>query len=514
MNALLFTMLSVVSATPTSPGLDVEGGLGDSYRPEIRVWLSREGYYHRGDRARVYFDTKSDAFVTILRIDTDGRVQILFPHDPWQDNYVYGERRYEVIDPHTSHGKHSFVVDEYPGQGYILAVASLDPFDYRAFTRQGRWDYRAIAHHGRVTGDPYVAFDELVDHILPLAAGDFTLDVYPYHVERRYAYPRFLCYDCHSHVAFTYWNPYRHSCVRFRLVIYDDPYYYPARVYAGTRVVYKRPVRYEPRYTFKDRVGNEPYITRERARPADRDGRRPVNERGATSRDRGSVARVPAGVPRTPVTTDERAGITRRRPVENGTTRVTDRAVSPRRAQQIDTPRPAERLRPRRLDDRNRDDERGAASPSARPQLERRKHEPSVSPPARVRETRERSEARPPSARSQEVAPKQQARSSKRAAPARRSATRAAPSPPGSKRRAEPNRTREPSASPPARARETRERSEARRPPSARSGEVAPKQQARSSKRLAPARGSATRAAPGRPASKPRPERKGKDPKR
>lgn len=436
MNALLLTLLSVVSAVPTSPRL---GGPGGGYRPVIQVWLSGEGYYHRGDRARVSFDTETDAFVTIFRIDTDGQVRVLFPHDPWQDNYVYGKKRYEVFDPHSSRGRHSFVVDEYPGQGYILAVASSDPFDYRAFTRKGRWDYEAIAYHGRVTGDPYIAFEKLVYQILPVAYDDYTLDVYPYHVERRYAYPRFLCYDCHSHVAFTYWNPYKHSCVRFRLVIHDDPYYYPARVYAGTRVVYKRPVRYEPRYIFKDRVASEPYITRERGRPAEREGRRPVLDRGATSRDVGGVGRIPAVGTRTPVTTDGRDRVAPRRPVEHGSTRVTDGGS--RRAKPIDTPRPVERPQQRRLDDQNREAERAAAQPPARPQLERRNRRQPTALPAPVREIRERSDARrPQSEQSAERAAAQRTPSSKQVAPARRSGPRASPSRPASKRRPEPKR--------------------------------------------------------------------------
>jgi hypothetical protein len=462
-NALLFATLSLASVTATATSYDAVPRWAQPYRPQIQVWLSSDGFFHRGDRARVYFETETDAYVTIFRIDTDGRVRILFPHDPWQDNYVYRGRRYEVIEPYVSHGKHSFVVDEYPGQGYIFAVASYDPFDYAAFTRRDHWDYRAIAHRGRVTGDPYVAFDELVDRMLPVAYEDYSYDVYPYHVERRYAYPRFLCYDCHTRVAFTYWNPYRYSCVPFRLVIYDDPYYYPARVYVGTRVVYKRPVRYEPRYIFKDRTASRPYITRERRRPTDVGQRQRVTDRGATSRDVGGVGRIPAPTTRTPIPPDSRDGVMERRRVESSSGRIGDRASPSRRAEPADARRSAEPPRRVRTVDQSRGDVRRETPAPGRPQLERREPRRPAATPERVRELRERSDSKVPQARSTpgrsessrarptpqrawndkpaaQRAPAHRAPSSKQVRPSKRADPRASPSRPTPKRKPKPQR--------------------------------------------------------------------------
>src|SRR2546425_8087185 len=50
-------------------------------------------------------------------------------------------------------------------------------------------------------------------------------DITPYYVQQHYDYPRFLCYDCHSYVSYPYWSPYDYTCVRFRIVVFDDPYY-------------------------------------------------------------------------------------------------------------------------------------------------------------------------------------------------------------------------------------------------------------------------------------------------
>ncbi len=43
----------------------------------------------------------------------------------------------------------------------------------------------------------------------------------------------------------------------FRVVIYSDPYYYPATRYRGTRVVYVQPRRGVAHFGFKERAAGE-----------------------------------------------------------------------------------------------------------------------------------------------------------------------------------------------------------------------------------------------------------------
>ena len=258
--------------------------------PLVQLSMNQDELFEQGDRARVYFRAERASYVTIFRVDTDGRVRVIHPLEPWEDNYARARQRYEVRRPGE---KFAFTVDDYPGQGYLLAVTSLDPFDYSDYVRGDHWDYRVIATSGRIAGDPYVALMELADHIVPANYVDYSYDVLPYFVEERYEYPRFLCYDCHAYAAYPYWDPYVHSCLRFRIVIYDEPYYYPARYYPGTRVVYRPGDRVEPRYVFKDRVPTQPYVVRQRARPTDPTGRR-IADPGVTSTDLGGAGRVPA----------------------------------------------------------------------------------------------------------------------------------------------------------------------------------------------------------------------------
>src|SRR3972149_5528514 len=123
------------------------------YRPRIELWTNRgdAAVYTRGQRVRVFFTLDRDAFVTIFRVDTDGRVRVLIPREPWDDNFARGGREFEVEG--RSSGD-AFSIDDSPGVGYLFAVASADAFIYDAIESGDHWDYRVIAD-GRIRGDPY-----------------------------------------------------------------------------------------------------------------------------------------------------------------------------------------------------------------------------------------------------------------------------------------------------------------------------------------------------------------------
>lgn len=272
-------------------------------RPGIRIWTSHGEVYQRGERVRLYYRTERDAYVTILRVDTDGRIHALYPREPFEDNLSYGGRTYSVEN--YEHGS-AFYVDDDPGVGYIFAVASDDPFIYDQVASADHWDLRVMAD-GRIHGDPYSSLEELVQYMVPEGYLDFDTHLLPYYVERRYDYPRFVCYDCHAYVGFALWNPYRLYCPRFTLWVYTDPYYfypsywYPTAYYGGTRVVYVRPGPREGRYVFKTREASGPGITyRDRRGEPSAIGERRPADRGVRGVDVGGVGTVPVpGVPGT-----------------------------------------------------------------------------------------------------------------------------------------------------------------------------------------------------------------------
>jgi hypothetical protein len=348
----------------------------------VSVWLDRSSPYDRGDRARVYVSADRDAYLTVLRIDTDGRVRILFPQDPWDDNLVSGGRSFEVED---RDGGRAFRVDDAPGEGYIFAIASDERFDYTPIlTQRDHWDYRTIAD-GQVRGDPYVAVTELAEKIVP--TGEYDYDLAPYDVERHYDYPRFVCYDCHAYAPYYTWNPYAHSCVRFRVVIYDDPYYYPYRYYGGRRVVVVRPRRPEPRYVFVDNNGGRDYVTRIPTRP-----RRDEGVGGGTTGGGGEQMRPRRGVDvggqgSIPIPGDTRRRVVRgqeHRPADQGQIQPERRRLEPQK--QPDPRTPNDQQRPER---RERPRDEGTPTPGLRP--EPRRMEPQKEPP---REPEQRAEPR------------------------------------------------------------------------------------------------------------------------
>jgi hypothetical protein len=292
--------LALAALTASSPGAAPADLIAKWVRAEsddrvrVNVWLNRDDPYQRGDQARIYFKSDHDAYVTVVRIDTDGRVRVLFPIDPWEDNWARGGRTFEVLGRDRDE---AFRIDDYPGVGYIFAIASPDPFSYDDIVRGDHWDYREISD-GRVRGDPYVAVSDLADRIA--GHGQYDYDVIEYDVEQHYDYPRFVCYDCHSYASWHYWDPYSSYCSRFRIVIYDDWYYYPYRRYGGGVVV--RPYRPGPRFVFKDADRRNDFVTRVAERPRFDGPRRPP-EGNRTSADVGGRGSIP-----TPISPRHRTG--------------------------------------------------------------------------------------------------------------------------------------------------------------------------------------------------------------
>ena len=392
----LLSLATTPIGGPSNPPLSVE------YRPRVEVWTDRgDSPYTSGQGVRTHFRADRDAFVTILRVDTDGRVRVLFPREPWEDNFARGGRDYEV---QGGDDRDAFYIDDYPGVGYLFAVASADPFVYDGIQSRDHWDYRLIAD-GRVRGDPYVALTDLAQRIVPDGYNDWDYDITPYYVQQHYDYPRFLCYDCHSYVSYPYWSPYDYTCVRFRIVVFDDPYYYPYRYYGGTRVVFTRPYRPEPRFIFKDRQASDAFITRVRERPVNDDRRRDVGVRG---RDLGGTGIIPPPNIQPP----------RRRPGSEDQGDDRGRGRRPDQPDQRD--RPGQRDHRDRPDQPDHRDDPGRLDRPARPPAQ----------PERRAAPEERRRADPPPPRAEP----------RREAPPPRSEPRREAPPPRSEPRAEPKR--------------------------------------------------------------------------
>ncbi len=339
----------------------------------ISVWADQEKPYRRGDEARISFRSEASSHVTIMRVDTDGRIRVLFPREPWRRTFVRGGQTLEVAD---SRETSSFRIDDGPGIGYLLAVTSPVPFEYDHVTRGDYWDFRLI-EEGRIRGDPYVALTDLARRITP--HGNFGYDIAPYYVDRRYAYPRFVCNECHSYARPDQWDPYAQSCARYRVVIYDDPAYYPYRYNGGRNVVPARPLRPAARYVFRDAEPGVEYVTRQRQRES-HERRRREGDRGRTSVDVGGRGAVPtpgpSAEPREARRADEHGPVLRRelaKPEDRAP--VNEPRPQGRRAREREGP-PPEGLRAADREPRKVPPvQRGAGDPQStgEPQLRRRK---------------------------------------------------------------------------------------------------------------------------------------------
>ena len=236
---------------------------------EARVWLEGGGdepVVQRGDRVEARFRTTEDAFTAIFRIDTDGRIVLLFPREPADDGYVRGGRDHRLTFERSPFWR---VTDD-PGLGYLFMVSSPEPLDFSAFDFDPLrgWDLSPVS--AVVYEDPYVAIDEYVAALIPdWEVVPYALDFVTYHVGETRSYPRFLCYDCHGFRSYPSWNPYASTCSTYQVVVYDDPYFYPTYRYSGTRVVYPRPIHDRPRYALAVRGGSDTWapIVRVRAAP-------------------------------------------------------------------------------------------------------------------------------------------------------------------------------------------------------------------------------------------------------
>ncbi len=251
-----------------APGLSAQDN-SDTDGFQTRVWLDRgnDPMLQRGDRVRIYYRTSSDAYVAIFHIDTDGNVRLLSPRTPDDDHFVRGGRDYRLLFPQTP----DWFVDEAPGKGYFFAVASPEPFDFAAFEYrpyERGWDLSQVGR--TVYQDPYVAMDEYVARLVPdWQTVPYALDFLSYDVGEAHDYPRFLCYECHQYQAYSAWNPYAYACDSFRVVIWDDPYFYPVYRYRGTKVVFAQPQPGLARFEFKERAAGESWkpLTRTRQPP-------------------------------------------------------------------------------------------------------------------------------------------------------------------------------------------------------------------------------------------------------
>ncbi|HSG99652.1 MAG TPA: DUF4384 domain-containing protein, partial [candidate division Zixibacteria bacterium] len=92
---------------------------------DVEIWTDNEsGIYYEGDEIKIYFRANRDCWVAIYNIDTDGRVNLIYPFDEFDDPYIEGGRIYRIPDRYDDY---ELIVQGPSGVENIQIVASRTP---------------------------------------------------------------------------------------------------------------------------------------------------------------------------------------------------------------------------------------------------------------------------------------------------------------------------------------------------------------------------------------------------
>ncbi|MBI5169853.1 MAG: DUF4384 domain-containing protein [Candidatus Eisenbacteria bacterium] len=197
----------------------------------VDVWTDRgdDAVYSPGEAMQVKVRATDDAYLLVYEIDAEGHISVLYP---WRRTgaVVEGHRTYRLP---PSDSPYELVVDQTVGQGFLVAIASREPFRdlpwyLRPFDPQGevmgyedqRLEEEGFDEEGAVVGDPMVAMERIRRRVLQ-HAGDtdlFATSYATYYVGHEVRYPRYLCSDCHRRGQWAWWDgfdPYYTRCSVF-----------------------------------------------------------------------------------------------------------------------------------------------------------------------------------------------------------------------------------------------------------------------------------------------------------
>lgn len=147
--------------------------------PQLDLWLDQASY-RIGDRIAPHFVTEAGAYVTIVRITSDGQLAVLYPRRPREQKPYSASQLVNDRVPLYLSSDNRFQVAESRGMGFVFAIASWDKFDYSYFTSGGEWSIARLANDGRY-GDPFEIVRRFVDRTLS-GSSDFSLDYVSYEV--------------------------------------------------------------------------------------------------------------------------------------------------------------------------------------------------------------------------------------------------------------------------------------------------------------------------------------------
>jgi len=239
---------------------------------QIWVWPDRgEGAtYAIGDPISMNVEVNRDCFLILYNIDTRGNLRILFPYDPWEDNFVSAG---DVIRFPRPQDGYDWTVDGPSGTEYVQAIATefpVNPPDWPVYMR-------SVNHGGAVCPDAelrdFRAGDNRLDYIRVVnrkIAGRFwdwcATDLATFYVHPRYY--RHVSFDDDPWPDEFYGEVYIHWPAGGKIFIDNvfigfAPLWVPRRYYGhhvitcyeGVRLIRRHAFEFHPKRDFRYRIG-------------------------------------------------------------------------------------------------------------------------------------------------------------------------------------------------------------------------------------------------------------------
>ena len=148
--------------------------------PPVNVWIDGYSFFY-GERLRAYFQTEPGAYVTVVRVTTRGDLKVLYPHTPTVQRAFTSDLLVDDEVPYATDA--AFYLNEPSGVGFVFAIASYTPFDYRAVTSGGRWSTLQFTanRYQDPREDPFTVVNRFLTRTLSRRT-DYSVDYIEYEV--------------------------------------------------------------------------------------------------------------------------------------------------------------------------------------------------------------------------------------------------------------------------------------------------------------------------------------------
>ncbi len=270
--------------------------------PAVDLWLD-QATYEFGDRIRPYFASEHGAYVTVVRVTTDGELRVLYPRRPTEQRQ-YDQARL-VNDQIPYSGDRAFHLTESRGMGFVFAIASYERFDFRYYSTGSQWNTARLATSRY--GDPFAIVNNFIARTLSTYA-DFSLDYVAYELysdrdRSRYAnrYAGYYGSDYYDLCVSAFGIRHNYYCQSYGVAYYGPGYYgsghywpgYYGNAYGGPVIIGRpqtpgSPSGPRPRLGMRPKpLVRDPVVPSVPLEPVPVEGRFPSNdraERAATER--------------------------------------------------------------------------------------------------------------------------------------------------------------------------------------------------------------------------------------